>query len=180
MPPAKGARAMRHLSTHLLLMLAAGAAWGQVPSEPPSDPSAVKQALQEALTLQAPVPETLPRLPESLSEPPRAVAPRPRPSKDSDARLTRAVLDRAGKMAPRVPANPHAERTRPEAAASHASSDSQAAAGQVQAGKARGQRPPREGTPGATPQPGRRNSLLLPVSPVTPGSPPSPSGPVGP
>lgn len=183
---------MRHLSTHLLLMLAAGAAWGQAPSEAPpasaselpsaspADSTAVRQALQEALTLQAPVAETLPRLPASLSEPPRAVAPRPQPSKASDARLTRAVLNRAGKLAPRVPANPHAERARPEAAAAHASTDSQAAAGQVQADKARGQRPPREGTPGAPSQPGRRNSPLLSVSPVIPSSSPSPSGPVGP
>lgn len=171
---------MRHLSTLLLWMLAAGPAWGQSAPEfsvqPPPEPLAVKQALQEALTLQAPLPTSLPRLPESPSEPPRAVAPRPKPTKAPDTRLSGEVLERAGKMAPRVPANPHAQRSLPDAAAAHASKDSQAAAGQVQADRARGQRPPREGTPGASP-PSKGRLTPAPGGPATPGPPSSPSGP---
>ena len=175
---------MRHLSTLLLPMLAAGLAWGQTPPESPSapspEPTAVKQALQEALTLQAPEPATLPRLPEGPSEPPRAVAPPPKPAKSPAPRLSGEVLERAGKMAPRVPTNPHAERSRPDVAAAHASKDSQAAAGQIQADKARGQRPPRAGTPGASPPSGNRPSPLSPGGPATPVPPPSPSRPTRP
>ena len=147
---------MRHASILLLMVLAAGAAQGQTPPEP----TEVKQALHEALVIQAPVPATLPRLPEHVSEPRRTVAPRARPAPSQDTPLSGEVLERAGRMAPQVPAAP-GEKSARTGEAARASGQSKAAAGQVRADTVRRQQPPRKGTPGAPPPGGKPSSPRL-------------------
>lgn len=161
---------MRHPLLILLIALATSAALGQ--TSPGHDE--VKQALREALEIQAPAPAALPHLPESPSEPARAVAPEKKPTQAPATRLSREVLERAGRMATQAPASVHAEPTHMGAATAHAAAASQSAAGQSQSEQVRQQHPPRPGTPG-----GRSPSPPV-VSPVSPHSTPPSSGAPGP
>lgn len=158
---------MRHAPTLLLLVLTASAAYGQTPSAPPE----VKELLREALTLHATAPVELPRLPESVSEPVRVVAPRETRASAPSTQPSGQVLERAGRMADQIPVSVPVEPTRLGAASGGAAADNQAATSQAQAEEVRQQLPPRPGTPGEPRAPPPSSPPVSPPS-VPPGSTP--------
>jgi hypothetical protein len=157
---------MRHTPTLLLLVLTASTAYGQTPPARPE----VKELLREALTLQATAPVELPRLPESVSEPVRVAAPRETRAPAPSTQPSGQVIERAGRMADRLPVSVPGEPTRLGAATGSAAADGQAATSRAQAEEVRQQLPPRPGTPGGPPTSPPPSPPVTPPT-VPPGSP---------